>query len=179
VIGRRLKLNWAFFGYTVVVSLLLCSIFRWEVFPTCFVEGTGLTLFKKASEYAISVILLLSMFLLFRKRKELDANVVRLLIASMGAAIVAELAFTLYEDPYAPPNTLGHLLTILSFFFIYRAIIETSLAKPYDVLFRELKTSEESLRRSEAEFRLAFESAKDAIFWADADTGLITSVVSQ
>ncbi len=35
------------------------------------------------------------------------------------------------------------------------------------------KRIEESLKRSEEQFRLAFESTKDAIFWADADTGII------
>jgi len=35
------------------------------------------------------------------------------------------------------------------------------------------KRVEESLRRSEEKFRLAFENANDAIFWADPDTGII------
>gem|GEM_PF-891039 len=37
----------------------------------------------------------------------------------------------------------------------------------------ERKHSQEALRKSEEEFRLAFENAKDAIFWADPETGLI------
>ena len=36
-----------FLGYGVVTSLLLASIFYWNVFPVCFVEGVGLTAFKK------------------------------------------------------------------------------------------------------------------------------------
>lgn len=37
------------------------------------------------------------------------------------------------------------------------------------------KRTEEALRESEEEFKLAFENAKDAIFWADPETGLITN----
>ncbi len=39
----------------------------------------------------------------------------------------------------------------------------------------EQKQAEEALRKSEQEFRLTFESAKDAIIWADPETGLITN----
>ncbi len=39
----------------------------------------------------------------------------------------------------------------------------------------ERKEAEEALRKGEEEFRLPFESAKDAIIWADPKTGLITN----
>lgn len=38
----------------------------------------------------------------------------------------------------------------------------------------ELKRAKESLQENELKFRLLFEGAADAIFWADADTGLLT-----
>ncbi|MCY2931311.1 MAG: PAS domain S-box protein [Planctomycetota bacterium] len=37
----------------------------------------------------------------------------------------------------------------------------------------ERKAAQESLRASEERFRMAFENARDAIFWADADTGVL------
>jgi len=40
---------------------------------------------------------------------------------------------------------------------------------------QRLSEAEEQLRKSEEEFRLAFENAQDAIFWADPETGLITN----
>ena len=49
---------------------------------------------------------------------------------------------------------------------MYKAVVETGLRRPYSLIFTKLTQSEE-------EFRLAFEKAKDAIFWADAETGLI------
>ena len=145
-IGRKLKTNFVFAAYTLAIFVLLGSIFYWPIFPICFVEGVGLTPFKKISEYIISLILLGSIALLFQKRKEFDAGVLRLLIASIIVTITSELAFTFYSHAYGLANLIGHYFKIVSFYLIYKAIIETGLVKPYDLLFRNLKQSEEDLR---------------------------------
>ncbi|MFH1483702.1 MAG: MASE3 domain-containing protein [Chloroflexota bacterium] len=149
--GRRLRPGFVFLSYGVAISLLLASIFYWKVFPVCFVEGTGLTPFKIASEYLISLILLASIFLLFQRRRAFDRGVLRLLVASMVVTIAAEMAFTLYTDPHGLFNLLGHYLKIVSFYLVYVAIIETGFKRPYALLFRNLKQSEESLARQAAE----------------------------
>jgi len=139
---RRLRTDAAFIGYTLIMFLLLESVFHWNIFPDCFVEERGLTAFKVISEYTISFIFLLAGGLLFFMGKDFDRNVLRLVIASMLISIVAELCFTLYTDVYGLFNLLGHFLKIVSFYLIYRAIIVTGLAKPHAVLFRNLQQSE-------------------------------------
>ena len=68
---RKLKLNVVFL--VLLSALPLCySIFYWNIFPICFVEGVGLTPFKKISEYIISLILLASIALLLKNRREFD-----------------------------------------------------------------------------------------------------------
>ena len=138
-------------GYAVVAALLFGSIFYWGNFPTAFTDGVGLTPFKVASEYVISLILLLSISLLIRKRMEFSGSVVKLMAFAMAVAIAAELAFTLYTDVYGIANMIGHLLTVVSFYLIYKALIETGLTKPYDLLFRNLKQNETALTRHAAE----------------------------
>lgn len=146
LVGRRLRVNWLFLGYGVVTSLLLVSIFYWRNFPVCFVEGAGLTQFKIISEYVISLLLLGAIFTMGRKRREFDTNVLWFLFAAIIVTIASELAFTLYQSPYGLPNLIGHFLKIVAFYLIYKAIIETGLVKPYDLLFRNLKRSEEQYR---------------------------------
>ena len=63
----------------------------------------------------------------------------------MALAISTEMAFTLYTDVYGIANMVGHLLNVVSFYLIYRALIETGLTKPYELLFRNLKQSETTL----------------------------------
>ncbi len=146
LLQRKLRVNLTFLVYAAITTLLLASIFRWNIFPAAFVEGAGLTLFKVISEYVISVILLGAIWLLYQRRAAFSSGVSRLVVASIGITIASEMAFTLYTDAFGVANMVGHLLKIVSFYLIYKALIEMGLKSPYDLLFRNLKRSEEQYR---------------------------------
>ena len=124
----------------------MLSIFAWDLFPACFVEGQGLTPFKRWAEYAISLALLASVLLLRRLRGEFEPDVLRWAVGSVVLTIASELCFTLYTDVYGLLNLAGHFLKIVAFWFTYRAIIVTGLTRPYDLLFRRLTQSEGRFR---------------------------------
>jgi PAS domain S-box-containing protein len=166
--GKKLNITWLLSGYTVVVVLLLGMIFG-GVFPGCFLEGVGLTPFKKFSEYLISLILVGAFALLSRKRHEFEPGVVRLLMASIVLTIASELAFTFYSHAFAFPNLIGHYFKIVSFYLIYKAIIETGLIKPYNLVFRNFKQHEEELLESEEKFRSLAENTRDYIMRYDKE----------
>jgi len=150
---RRLRIDLLFTGYTLVFLLLLISIFYWNIFPICFIEGVGLTPFKKISEYIISLILLSSITLLLKNRSEFDRDVLLWIVWSILLTIVSELAFTFYIDAYGFSNLIGHFLKIASFYLIYKALIQTGLTRPYDLLFRNLKQSEALLFQEKNKIR--------------------------
>jgi len=147
-VDRKLKTNFVFISYVAGVALVLSSIFYWSIFPDCFIEGVGLTPFKKISEYIIALILLASIALLIRKREAFDRGVLQLLVVSLIVTIGSELAFTFYVHAYGLSNLIGHFFKIISFVLIYKAIIQTGLVNPYNLLFRNLKQSEEKLRKA-------------------------------
>jgi signal transduction histidine kinase len=147
---RRLRPHLTVAAYALATGILLAAIFWWRVFPDCFTEGVGLTPFKIYSEYAISAIFLAGIGLLVRNARAFERNVLLLLIGSIAAAIVGELAFTQYLSVYGPANLIGHLLKVVSFYLIYKAIVQTSLIAPWNLLWRELKQSEEALRELNA-----------------------------
>lgn len=142
---RNIKKRFVLTAYILTISLILGSIFYWRIFPDCFVEGLGLTTFKKVSEYLISLILIGSIVLLFKKKTAFDDNIFRLLIASIVLTICSELAFTFYISDYGFSNLTGHFLKFISFYLIYKSIIESGLVKPYSLLFRNLKQREKEL----------------------------------
>ena len=146
-LGRSLKLRFQIGAYALVTYLLISSIFYWQFFPIAYVEGVGLTAFKKISEYAISLIFLVSIAFLLGKREEFDARVRRLVILSIILTIAAEIAFTSYVSVYGGANLIGHLLRLIAFFVLYKAIIETGFVKPYAILLRDLQLSQEQLRK--------------------------------
>ena len=149
---------WIFFIYTTIFSIIVLSIFYWKTFPICFIEGQGLTPFKKISEYIICLILVADMTLLMRNRAQFDVSVFRLLFWSMISTIIAELAFTFYISNYGFSNLVGHYFKIFSFYFIYRAIIHTGIQNPYDLIFRELTQKEQYLQKA----RMAADRANQA-----------------
>ncbi len=69
----------------------------------------------------------------------------RLLLWYIACFAASELAFTSYVGVYDFANFIGHYLKIVCSYFLYKAIIETGLTKPYDVLFRDLEKKREAL----------------------------------
>jgi formate hydrogenlyase transcriptional activator len=161
-LDKRMNLKFVVAAYTLASALLLGAIFYWEVFPVCFVPGKGLTPFKVLSEYIISVTLLAAIALLARKRDRFDPPVFRFLVLSIAFTIVSELSFTLYVDAYGFFSLIGHFLKIIAFYCIYKAIVEQGVAKPLEVLFRNLKLSERALR-GERDFTSAVLSTAGAM----------------
>ncbi len=166
-IRRRIKSVTVLASYFAVTTFLILSIFYWNIFPTAYVDGVGLTTFKIGSEFAISVILAVGISLLFWNRKQFSEYVFRLLFFGMVIAIATELAFTLYTDVYGVANMVGHLLDFFSFFLIYKALVETGFSKPYDLLFRNLKQSENALRESNARFQIMADGTPSLIWVTD------------
>ncbi len=135
------------FGISLAAVSATTALVFSGVFPDCFIEGKGLTPFKIVAEYVISAFLLLALFLFIHKRRVFNAGVFTLIVVSVLCTIGSELAFTSYLSVYGPANMVGHFLKLAAFCLIYRALVVTGLSAPFDLIFRELKQTEENLRR--------------------------------
>ena len=162
------NINWTLVisVFCFITTLILLSVFYWKIFPICFVEGAGLTRFKVMSEYVICAILMIDIVLLVKYRNLFDAKVYQYLLWSFIFTIGSELAFTFYISNYGFSNLIGHYFKIISFYLMYKAIIEKAVKKPYEIIFRELKTNQEELQ-------IIMDSSPIMIFYKDLQNKFI------
>ncbi len=145
---RRLPLGAVTVLIGVVTGGAIFLVMGTDLFPDCFIEGVGLTPFKRWSEYVIVLIVGGALWRLVRHRESSDRRLFRLVAASLVLTILAELAFTAYVSVDGTANMVGHLLKLLSFYLIYLGVIHTGLTRPYGVLFSDLARATEELRVS-------------------------------
>jgi serine phosphatase RsbU (regulator of sigma subunit) len=146
-VRRNIDLRVAFAVSVAIASALVAAILG-GVFPQAFVEGAGLTTFKVASEWAVIGVLAVAFVLLYRVRSTFEPQVAALLGASIVLSAGAEIAFTLYADPFGPANLSGHFLYAAAAYLVYRALVQVALEDPYSVLFSRLKRREQDLQRA-------------------------------
>ncbi|MBF0126403.1 MAG: PAS domain S-box protein [Magnetococcales bacterium] len=144
-IRRPLAVNGLLLLYGMVTGLILLAIFQWGLFPDCWVDGQGLTSFKKTSEYVICAMLLLGMGLLHSQRDSFQQDILTLLRWAQFATVGAELSFTFYVDIYGFSNLVGHLLKITAFFCLYKAVVEITLESPIKTLYHNITSARDAL----------------------------------
>lgn len=133
-------------GCLLVTVAATGAISHGGIIPDCLRAGGGLTPFKVGSEYVICLVLSGAFVLMIRQRRFLDRKVIWLMGSALLLFIAGEVEFSRYRRPFGVTNMIGHLFALSGYYFIYRAMIGTMLEKPYNLLFRNLKESEERYR---------------------------------
>ena len=148
--------------FAVLTVLLLGSILYWNFFPICFVEGQGVTTFKKASEYAVSAVFAVSLLLLILGRSRFDPPAYRRLAWAIAFSIFAEISFTLYLRTTGIVNLIGHLFKVLAYALVYSTLIAEQVRKRIQEI-RQLEQAQGALQEREKALREA-NATKDKFF---------------
>ena len=163
----------------LVVSGLVFTgiIFFQSYMPETFVEGEGLTPFKKISEYVI-ICLLVSAFAVYWRRMMKSGNrTIIYYLAAFILCILSELTFAVYSSVFDTYNVLGHIYKIIAFYLIYKGIFVNSINIPYKKLIdtnaileievKERKRAEDiisqSLREKETLIRELYHRTKNTM----------------
>jgi signal transduction histidine kinase len=147
---RRRFFSLIVIAYTLITTSLVLSILVWKIFPVCYIDlpGKGLTPFKIISEYLIMAVLAVSLVVLILRRKQFKERLLFYMVLCIITTIISEFFFTLYTDVYGMWNYLGHFFKIISFYLVYKSIIQFGLRNPFEVIFNELKQNEIKLEQA-------------------------------
>lgn len=95
--------------------------------PHTYIDGFGLTSFKKFSEYSIIIINLITSFLFLRQMNEKREYDVLGLFAATLVTAISEFFFTFYVEVSDFNNLIGHVYKCVAYAFVYRSIFQDSL----------------------------------------------------
>lgn len=151
-------------AYVLIATILLVDIFGANLFPSCFIEGVGLTPFKIYSEYIISGIFVVNFLILNKKKSSIKPVTFKYLQAYLVLSIAAELSFTFYIDVYGLSNIIGHYFKLLAFYCIYKSMVEVNLKALY-----------RALQQSENRYRMFFETSPNGILLYCKDRVLLSN----
>ena len=154
---RKRLLPWRTLGAYLAISVVFVGLIFTNNFPTCYVEGVGLTAFKIISEYVIILILASTLIPLVMNRNRFEPRIFQALILFVFLSIGTEFAFTTYFGVYDEANLIGHILRLISYLVLYIALLRTGLQQPFNLVFRDLKQKETALLRSEANLQRLFD----------------------
>ncbi len=137
--------------YVLLFAALVISAFVYWVglyhqqdLPHTFIEGTGLTRLKIATEYLIVAILAVAAVIFWGQARRNDPSEAIGLFSAVAITILSELSFTLYSDVTDIFNLLGHVYKVIAYILIYRTVFIGSVHEP----FRRAVAAEDSLRHA-------------------------------
>jgi len=160
-VSRKIR-PWVVLSGFAAASTALVVLAWTGSFPDFYFVSGGVTSAKGISDHLVVGVQLLSVGTLWRVRRNFDRDVFRWLVFSVLFSIAAELSADFYTDAFVYNSVIGHYLKVVSFYLVYKAIVATGLVRPYSLLFRNLKRSEEELRaaRDGLESRVADRTAE-------------------
>lgn len=124
--------------------------------PHVFIPDLGLTPLKKDLEYLFITINIVTALLLWHKMRKPQPFNAAMLFGAVCVMGMSEIFFTLYTNLLGSYNVLGHLYKVISYLFIYRAIIVETVEQPY-----------QQLSASQAQMEATLNAVPDLMFEVD------------
>lgn len=131
--------------YFITGAIVLITILHGNVFPKLYIDGVGFTTYKLISEIFICLLFGCVLILIIKSKKKINADISLYLFFAVLVLILSELCFIFYKSDSDILNTAGHITKLISFYLIYKAIVQTTLENPYNILFYKLTEINSSL----------------------------------
>ncbi len=139
-----------FTGLAVALAVAWVGSFHIDAVPATFVEGSGVTPFKRNYEVVLCGLNLLAAAVLLRRGKATGDRRLDMLGLSCFVMGVGELSFTAYVAPSDIQNIVGHVYKLVAYGLLYVATFVAAIRAPHDDLKRTTAKLEESTQQLRA-----------------------------
>lgn len=118
----------------IVMGLLIYLVYGFPKFIPGLYNDQGATDVKVALEY---LVILIAMLTLFKAKKNMNGeNLInfKYLYVSILLIIPSEICFTLFKDSGSFWVVFGHVIKVISYIYLYKAVFQSLINYPYDKL---------------------------------------------
>lgn len=166
---RRYRVDVLITVLSLATIALVASVFA-DLWPRTFVEGEGVTLFKKGFEWTLAGVFLVVLLRLRRRAQDFDPQIYYLLLGCVAAKIGTELSLSGYSELYGLANFVGHALKILSAWLFLKAVVDSGLRRPQSLIFGAMereKTLSDEVARHATTLDAVLDAAVDPVIMFD------------
>lgn len=100
---------------------------------------------KYISEGIICIFFLIALILIIKNKKKMHSDIILYLLLAVSFLLFSEFCFTFSKGSYDILYISEHIAKLISYYLIYKAIIQTTLENPYNILFYKLTETNSSL----------------------------------
>jgi PAS domain S-box-containing protein len=137
-------------AFTALNLLVIWAVLWHEAqLPRTYIEGEGLTPFKRWIEWLITGLLATAAWRFYRQARHSDDEFLPLIFGAAALGALSELFLAQYEVISDTLNLMGHLYKFVCYTLIYRAMFVVNVRRPYQQLAAQtatLRQANETLR---------------------------------
>lgn len=152
--------KWIKLIFTVIITYSISySVIKYHDYLPMLLTAEGVTPIKVVLEYIIIGMYSYTLYKGIEKLRDKSLIEYKHIFIALLLSISSEICFTLYSSVRSEIWTLGHILKILSYFFIFKAIFINSITYPY----KRLEDQRDKLELSNRELRETTETLNDIL----------------
>lgn len=135
----------------ITISVIFVVLAFSKAFPSCYIVGSGLTLFKKLSEVIIILLYLTAIYIIYRSKEFFEERFLYHIAIVIGWLIIGELLFTFYLFVDDLTNFFGHIFKLFGYLEMYWIIRVLKIDEPIEKIFDQLKMEVTKSQKSDVE----------------------------